>query len=755
MRAPLVLLLCFAALPAAAEKLTIDRIFAAPPLDGPSPRQVKVSPDGTLVTFLRPRDSDVERFDLWVFNTRAGETRMLVNSDDLAKGNGTRSAAAEALLERKRIVGTKGIVDYQYSEDGSRMLVPVEGDAWIFRLDREGCKVGDASSGRCLEKVVDTDDYETDFQLAPDNRHVAFVRGQNLVVRDLGSGEETAVTTAGSGTLSFGVAEFVAQEEMKRYTGFWWSPDGTRIAYTRVDESPVQVAKRVEYHEDTTEVVEQRYPYAGTTNARVDLFVYDLETGKHRQLDLGGDEDIYLYRVDWFPDGRHLAVQRQPRDLKSLNLLRYDTDTGDSKVLFREQSPIWIALQDNLAFVKGAGQFVWSSRRTGFRHLYLYGDDGSLIRPLTAGDWELDEDKAVAGVDPDKRVVYFTAFADGPTEKHLYVQSLDATDPTAVKRVTHGHGIHEATLSKDASAFVDVYDSPDQPPQIGLYTANGALEGWISRNALDDDHPYAPYLDERIEPEFGTLQAADGQDLYYRLIRPEGFDPGKRYPALVYVYGGPTGQQVTRHWPSAVEHWLQFMAERGYAVFTIDNRGTGNRGRAFDTPIYKRLAGVEVKDQLRGVEWLKSRDWVDPDRVGVFGWSYGGYMTLMLLAQSPGTFAAGVAGGPVTDWHLYDTYYTERFMDRPQDNEDGYRWSNVLSHAGNIADPLLLIHGMADDNVLFKHSTRLFKFLQDADIPFAMMTYPGAKHSLFRVPGTGPHAMKTATRYLDGHLLEK
>jgi len=515
------------------------------------------------------------------------------------------------------------------------------------------------------------------------------------------------------------------------------------------------VTSRMEIYADEIRTIEQRYPYAGTDNALVDLHVVDLKSGTRQAIDLGGRRSDYIYRVDWFPDGKHLAVRKLPRDLKSLELLKCDVSDGACRPLLRETSDIWIELQDNLTFLETSEEFIWSSRHGGFEHLYLYDGDGRLIRRLTEGEWELvgsRRGRAVLGVDEKRRTVLFMATEASPLERHLYEQSLDTDDPKQVVRITKLEGVHEVDLSKDASIYVDTFSSPTQPPQVSIHRADGRRLSWLEENRLGPGHPYHPYVSSHIEPEFGTIQASDGQDLYYRLYKPAGFDAKKRYPALVYVYGGPDGQTVTRSWGGTTEMWLQFMAQRGYAVFTVDNRGTGYRGAAFDAPIYRRLGRIEVEDQIAGLDFLQRHEWIDGDRIGVYGWSYGGYMTLMLVMQAPGRFAAGVSGAPVTDWRLYDTCYTERYLAHPDENGKGYEMSGVLPFAGRLEDDLLLVHGMADDNVLFTNSTKLIKALQDAGKPFEMMTYPGAKHSLSRIAVTGPHCYGTITRFLDREL---
>jgi dipeptidyl-peptidase-4 len=475
-------------------------------------------------------------------------------------------------------------------------------------------------------------------------------------------------------------------------------------------------------------------------------------------MDLGPENDIYLARVDWFPDGRTLAAQRQSRDQKTLTLLALDPASGAARVLLEETSPFWVNLHDELTFLEDSPQFVWASSRSGYRHLYLYANDGTLLRPLTAGEWNVVGDggrPALKGVDEKRGLAWFTANAETPLERHLYSVPL-AGPVAAMRRATTAAGWHSVTMSKDARLFLDAWSTPERPPSVTLRSTGGETLGVLVANELDADHPYTRYLDEQAPIEFGTLAAADGQTLHYKIIRPRTLDPGRRYPVIVDVYGGPESQDVRRAWDNSARSndgfFHQFLAQHGYVVFGLDNRGTGYRGTAFETAVHRRMGSVEVADQVRGAEFLKTLPWVDGERIGIFGWSYGGYMALMCAMQAPGVYAAAVAGAPVTDWRLYDTHYTERYMGMPQENAEGYSHANVLTHARQLADPLLVIHGMADDNVLFTHSTTLFKRLQDLDRPFDIMAYPGSKHGLLRIPATGRHAYAMVKRFFDETL---
>ena len=730
---------------APAAELSIERIFAAPDLSGVSLRSPRFSPDGRLVTYLQGKDTDKDRLDIWAYDIDAKRSAVLVDSATLVAEEGALSAEEEQRRERQRTSSLRGIVDYEFSPDSRFLLVPLAGDLFLYDLR--------APQGRAAARqLTRSAEAETDARFSPRGSHVSYVRGQNLYALELATGREIALTTAGAGLVSYGVAEFIAQEEMDRSTGYWWSPDETRIAYTRVDESPVDELERFEIYADTVKVIRQRYPAAGRPNARVTLQVVALAGGAAAvQVDPGTDPDVYLARVNWFPDGRSLAVQRQSRDQRRLALLKVDAASGATTTLLEERSDTWVELHDELTFLPRRKGFLWASSRSGFKHLYLYDLDGRLQRPVTAGEWMVVGDageRAIEAVDEKQGWVYFSANRETPLERHLYAAPLDGPADQAgvesgIRRRSAESGWHSVQMSRDAKFWLDTFSTPDSPPSLTLRRASGTAVATLVANALDAAHPYAPHLEAHQPTEFGTLTAADGQVLHYQLIRPRGMQPGRRYPVIVDVYGGPGNQRVRRAWggfPRSNEGFFrQYLAQRGFVVFTLDNRGSGHRGVRFEGALHRRLGGVEIDDQVRGVEFLRTLPFVDPARIGVFGWSYGGYMALMSMVRAPGHFAAGVAGAPVTDWKLYDTHYTERYMGTPGDNPDGYREGSVMTHAAQLRGPLLVMHGMADDNVLFTHSTALFKTLQDLGKPFDVMPYPGSKHGLLRFPATGPH----------------
>ncbi len=741
MRTILLFLLFVAASMASAEKLTIDRIYGGGSLTGPAPTKLEIAPDGSRVTFLRAKPDDQTTFDLWEYNVKAKATRLLVDSRALTGGLEELTDAEKARRERTRTAGRHGFVDYTWAPDGTKLLFPLSGKLYLYDLNVHG-----AAALRELQ----TGGAVIDPQVSPKGRYVSYVRDQNLWAIDVHTGAPLQLTHDGSGPIHNGEAEFIAEEELARFTGYWWAPDDSAIAYERYDESLVDRVKRSEVYPDRSEVIEQRYPAAGRPNVQVKLGLIAPTGGNTRWIDLTADHaapnpDIYLARAMWLPDARRLSFQILQRDQKRLDLNIVDVSSLAVRKVLSETSATWINLNDDLHFLKKADAFVWGSERSGFHHVYLYGLDGKLRNAITGGAWDVG---GVASVDEKNGRVYFTANRDFVPDTQLYVAHLDGSDVAAAHRVSAGDGVHAVKFGKDSSIYVDTYSNPSTPPQTAVHASDGRFMSWIEENKLDAHHAYGPFRDAHIVPEFGTIQSVDGQTLYYRLYKPLDFDPAKRYPVFDTYYGGPHGQVVTRGW---IDYFSEFMAQQGYVAFSLDNRGMANRGRAFTDGIYKQFGKLEVEDQVAGIHWLASQPWVDAHRIGVFGWSFGGYMTVSLLAKASNLIAAGVAVAPVVDWTLYDTAYTERYLDTPQNNAQGYELSSVLHWLDGLTSPLLLIHGMADDNVQFTNSTQLMAALQERGIQFDLMTYPGGKHGL-STPAMRKHAFHAIADFFDRHV---
>lgn len=725
--------------------LTFERVFASPSLDGPAPRNAKLSPDGRYLTLLRNREDDRDRYDLWAYDRNAAEWAMLVDSERLGSGR-ELSEDEKMQRERARVGNLKGIISYQWTADGQGVLVPLDGDLYLARL------------GGDVVQLTDTEESELNPALSSTSKYVSFVRDRQLWTGEVGA-EAQPITPKEGDDIRWGEAEFVAQEEMSRLTGYWWSPDDTRVAVERFDESMVGVVTRAAIGATGTKVYDQRYPVAGSANAKVQLYIMDPNGGDPVEVDLRGNQspehynpadpdDIYLARVDWAPDGSALFVQRQNRAQTWMDVLKVDPATGQSEIYLQEEASkqhkgdgYWINLSDNYKLLDD-GSLIWWSERDGFGHLYRVSATDT--RQLTSGAFVVTK---LIGVDQAGQRLYYLATSENdPLEQHVYALNYGNGLTDAAQRLTEPGYTHSASMDAKGQTLLITRSNDDTPPQIYLADGNGQQLAWVEENALNANHPYAPYLASHRPTQYGTIPAEDGTPLYWEMVTPD-LEPGKRYPVFFYHYGGPGPQIVNRGWNGALR---QAIVDKGYIWFALDNRGSANRGVAFEQPIYRAMGGVEVRDQKAGAEYLKTLPFVDPDKIAIDGWSYGGYMTLKQMEADPGLYAAGVSGAPVTRWELYDTHYTERFMGTPQADAAAYAKSSAIPDASKISDPMLIIHGMADDNVVFENATEIIAVMQEANVPFEMMLYPGYTH---RVAGENisPHRYNTVFRFLEAH----
>ncbi|MHB8574400.1 MAG: S9 family peptidase [Dehalococcoidia bacterium] len=715
--------------PPAADELTPARV-AQLPLPGMNvPVQVRFSADGRLVTFLWSEAGTLTR-QLWAYDPEAGARALLIQPP--SDGDSSQSISREEALrrERQRQRGF-GVTSYAWSERGATLLVPMGGGISVQR----GLH-GD------LRELVSGDPPCIDPQLNRDGTMVAFVRNGELHSLDLTLPDATPArltfdaTPAGAPQVldSNGLAEFVAQEEMGRQSGFWWSPDGRFIAFEQVDNAPVAPYTIVHQGEDRPDVETHRYPFAGEPNARVRLGFVRAAGGAVTWLPLAGaagnpgddrvQADGYLTRVNWTPDGQ-LLVQVMSRDQRRLELRRIDPFARTSRTIHTEAADDWVNLHDDLRCIPPRGrsgavepeqyELLWSSERTGARQLYLFDRDGGNPRQLTPDPWPVD---GVLDVDDERRIVCFLG-GGSPLERHVWRVSLDGGEPDSFG----GFGMHSAVFSPDHRRFVDFSSSLEMPPILTLRDADGSDLGAIFRA----DDPEIARL--RLEPpSLVEVKARDGEVLHGALYRPPRMEPGRRYPAIVEVYGGPHVQLVANDWSQTVDLRAQYLARQGFVVFKLDNRGSARRGHTFESRIFRHMGGIEVDDQVDGVRYLATLPYVDTARTGVYGWSYGGYLTLMCLLKASDVFKAGVAGAPVTSWDGYDTFYTERYMETPKSNADGYRESSALTHAASLQGKLLLLHGMLDENVHFRHTARLINALNEADKAYELAVFPGERH---------------------------
>ena len=728
-----------AAPPGGPRPVTVADVAKQPPPGTVAPTEVAFTPDGKAVTYLLPEAPESLARVLWRVEVAPGAAPRVIAR---APGGGDTDANVspeEALRRERQRLRDTGITHVARAEEADVMVVPIKGDLYLVDPD-----------GGPLRRLTETAAPEIDPKLNRDGTAVAYVREGDLYRMDLDSRAESRQTTGAVDGLTHGLAEFIAQEEMGRTSGHWWADGGSALAYERVDEREVPPYSIVHQADEHVSVEAHRYPFAGRANAKVSLRVLAEPDAGPLALTLANPwEDFYLARVDWDGD-RCLLVQELNRDQKSLRLYRYNLDDEFQRrsLLVEEASETWINLHDDLRLIPnqdggGLSSFLWASERSGFKHLELRERDGTLIRVLTSGDWPVD---AVVAVDRVRREVWFTAAKDGPLESHLYRVAL-AGGP--IVRVTDAPGLHRAVVERDGNHFVDIASSRSKPPVTTLRDRDGK-ELAVLADAGRDPRLKALRLDP---PQLASLQSRDGVTLHGAYYPPTSKSLGAKAPLVVIVYGGPHVQLVSDSWGLTADLTAHLLAARGFAVWKADNRGSARRGHAFEAAIHRNMGSVEVRDQVDGVKFV-AEHWpeeVDATRVGVTGASYGGYMTLRCLTEAPEVFKAGVAVAPVTDWDGYDTCYTERYMGTPADNPAGYKAASVLARADRLAGRLLVIHGMLDENVHFRHTARLAAALIAAGKPFDLLPLPAERHSSRREEGRRYEAERRAS-FFEGAL---
>lgn len=590
------------------------------------------------------------------------------------------------------------------------------------------------------KRLTNTPQVEQLATFSPDGRMVAFVRDHNLWVVECDSGQERALTTEGSALLLCGELDWVYQEEVYgrgNFQGFWWSPDSTHLALLRLDQSPVHeytVADHIPYRQ---ELEVTRYPKAGDPLPRASLGVVRAAGGAVRWISdqTLGPESI-VARVGWTPDSRRVVFQVQNRPQTWLELRAVAISGGEGRRLVREESTAWVNVLGEPQWRKD-GSFLWLSERSGQQHIHVISADGQLEKTLTSGDWEVQE---LFGIDPAEQWAYFLAARESAASADAYRVRLE---DGVTERLTRSSGTHVVRFNDRFTHFIDAGSTAGSPARVDLRSADGEFIHTIDPNLVDHLAYY------RIRPpEFLRVPARDGTTLEAMMITPPDFDPGggRKYPVLCYVYSGPQNAVVRDRWGGPNYLWHQMLAQRGYVIWLCDNRSASARGVRHAWPIHRRLGELELADIEDGVTWVKKQAWADSERIGIWGWSYGGYMTAYALTHST-SFKVGISGAPVTDWRNYDAIYTERYMGLPQDNPEGYKASSVIEAASRLHGKLLLVHGTTDDNVHVSNSLQLAYELQKAGKPFQMMVYPRNRHAITQ-PQQARHLRELMTRFV-------
>ncbi len=703
MRRALLAVLVVLAHPLAAQgpALTVHSIFGSRDF-APDLIETQWMREGAAYTYLESDSAD--ETNLYRVDAGTGTRTLLVRGSELVAPGGREPIDVES---------------YQFSRDASKLLIFTK-SARVWRQNTKGTYyVWDFAAKRVLP-VSKQPGYQMFAKFSPDGRRVAFVRDNNIFVTDLASGAETALTSDGGENVINGTSDWVYEEELDLRDAFRWSPDGQRIAYWRLDQTAIRPFYLLNQETLYPTLVPVRYPKAGTPNSEVKIGVVELASGRTSWVDLGGEHDIYVAAMDFADSSLEIWLTRLNRLQNRLDLLLADVRTGASHVIMTDTDSAWVDAHQPV-WLDGGKQFLYRSERDGYSHLYLYTRAGALVRRVTPGDWDVLE---VRGVDETARAVYVTGAIDGPTERPLLRVGLDGK---SVTRISREPGAHNPEFDAARRFYVDYYARAGVPVVEQLRKADGTLVRTIADNAVLARKVAALGLKP---PEFMKLRTPDGVELNALMIKPRDFDPAKRYPLLMYVYGGPGSQTVVDSWGGPAYLWYQMLAQDGYLIATVDNRGTGARGARFEKMTYLRLGHYESADQISAARNFGALPYVDGSRVAIWGWSYGGYMAARTLFLSGGVFKAAMAVAPVTDWRLYDTIYAERYMRTPGQNPQGYDEGSALAYADSLKGRFLLVHGTADDNVNFQNSVRLIQRLEQANKQFDMRIYPNKTHSI-------------------------
>jgi dipeptidyl-peptidase-4 len=700
------------------KKLALEDLTAEPPISGRGISGLAWIPGADRFSFIVRKGAGEDAIsELIVEDVKTGAKKMVVKAESLVLPEEPKpaevapgvekqppkstEAGAQRESRRPRRVSLEG---YRWSPDGRRILLSGDNDLWIY-------EVAEAR----LERL--THDRETEeFPLfSPDGRHVAFVRKNDLYILDFDSKKERRLTSDGAEHVLNGRLDWVYEEELANRTGraYEWAPDSSSLAYLRLDETRVDSYPIVDFLKVPAAVTLQRYPKSGAANSAVSFRVVGTDGSDRGHVEPEGD--VYVEPAfSWTPDSKSVCyrVLNRAQDRHEVRLLA--AGSGASRTLFVEQDPYWLNVMDPPKFFKD-GRYLWKSERDGFAHLYVGSASGGEPRAITSGRWVVDR---VAGVDEAKKVIFFTANEEDVRRRAVYRISLDGTGFTKLPLAA---GTHSVELSPDGLYLLDTFSTASTPPSVTLLDQAGRSLRVVNRpeNHLSE---YELATNEEME-----VSADDGSRLMARLVKPAGFDPSKKYPVIVYLYGGPHAQVVRDFW-GATTLFDHYMAEKGFLIWSLDNRGSWGRGHAWETAIFKETGKKELADQLAGVRYLKTLPYVDPARIGIWGWSYGGYMTLYALTNAPDVWKCGVAGAPVTHWKFYDTIYTERYMRTPKENPQGYEASAPLSKAKDVKAKLLLIHGTADDNVHMQNTLAFVDALTKAGRPYQLEIQPGQKH---------------------------
>ncbi len=691
------------------KSLTLEDIWARRDLVAASPEGTNWLNDGRHYTALVPDEKnqtqDIVRFDI--------TTGQPVNT--LVEGESLRTAAGPLQIE-----------GYTFSADESRLLLTTAEEPIYRRSSKAEFYLYDLKSKEL--KPVSKGGKQQYATFSPDGERVAFVRANNVYYMDVANGQEHKVTDDGTVNQRInGALDWVYEEEFEFAKGFDWSPNGARLAFYTFDESRVPEYAMQQWGKLYPTSYVYKYPKAGEANSVVGVKVYDLVSGKTTTLDTGKEPDQYLPRMKWTQNPNLVAVQRLNRLQNKLELLHCNATTGQNEVVLTETDKAYVEVTDDLTYLKDGKSFVWSSERDGYKHLYLYSVDGKKSQQLTKGPWDVT---TLYGVDEARGLVYYASAETHPRERQLYQINLKSKNKVQISR---GAGTHEGAFSPTFSYYFDTHSAIGTPPVTTLFEATGKAPRQIK--VVEDNAELKTRLGQYALSAAEFIEVPLPSDAKTKLngwmLKPANFDPAKKYPAILYVYGGPGSQTGQDDWDGPNYFWFQLLTQQGYVIISVDNRGTGARGADFKKSTYANLGKLEIQDQMDVARWAGEQPYIDKGRIGMWGWSYGGYMTSLAMTKGADLFKTGVAVAPVTNWRFYDTVYTERFLKTPQENPAGYDENSPVSHASKLKGNFLMIHGTGDDNVHFQNAVALEDAFIKANKQFSSFYYPNRNHGIY------------------------
>jgi len=700
-------------------QLTVEDIYTNPEFYHDKLDEFQWFDNGRKYSYLKYLP-DSSTSAIYEHNIATGEEKVLVSPNQLQAKN----------------IYLFTIKNYKWSPDNRYILftgtlparkLKTGGDFYIYDVSKE----------KIIYSIESVREQEN-IHFSPDSKKIGFVRGNNLYVFDINSGMEKQLTFDGSDEILNGVFDWVYEEEFSIINGWTWSPDSKSIAFWRLDQTNVPIYRITLYDSLYPNYNITHYPTPGTNNSSVKIGVVNIDSGKITWMNLGDDNDIYVPRIKFTANPEILSIERLNRLQNKLDLMFSNINTGQSRTVLTETDTAWISVFDDLYFLNDRKRFIWSSERDGYKHFYLYDYNGNLINQISNGKWEVDK---LLSVDERNNKLFYSSLERSPLYRDLYSINLNGTNK---KLMLEQKGTHKINISPNNNFFIDEFSTANSLPATYLYKINGEK---IDDLILPD---MSFFKDYNLSPlQFTNFKTSDGVLLNAFIIKPTDFDSTKKYPVLIFNYSGPNSQSVVDKWLGTDYLWHQLLAQNGYIIFCLDNRGTGGRGKSFKDIVYKNLGKWEVNDQIEGAKYLATLPYVDKNRIGIWGWSYGGYMSALAILKGADYFRAAISVAPVIHWKFYDTIYTERYMQTPQLNPDGYKESSPLNYVENLKGKFLIIHGTADDNVHFQNTVALVSKMEGLNKQFEVMLYPGKLHGIH---GTRIHLFKLMTDFILNNL---